>query len=153
MSFNNPRGTRGVSTPGFFKPVAKLLNKFAERQIRKSGKAFGAMPALVLTTVGAKSGLERTSPLAYFPAGEGKWLIVASYAGAASNPAWYHNIAANPDRVRIDIAGRVVDVTVEELHGAERDEAWKQITAASDRFAGYQEKTDRRLPVLRLTER
>lgn len=68
-----------------------------------------------------------------------------------NNPAWYHNIAAHPDRVRIDIGGRTEDVTAEELHGAERESAWKQIAAASDRFAGYQEKTDRELPILRLT--
>lgn len=153
MSFDTPRGTRGVPTPGILKPVMKLFNKYSSRQIRKSGKAFGTMPALVLTTIGAKSGQERTSPVAYFPDGDGKWLIVASYAGAASNPAWYYNIAAHPDRVRIEIDGRTVEVTAEELRGSERDAAWTQVTAASDRFAGYQEKTDRLLPILRLSAR
>lgn len=139
--------------PGFLKPVMKLFNKYAAQQICKSGKAFGSMPALVLTTIGAKSGQERTSPVAYFPDGDGKWLIVASYAGAAKNPAWYHNIAAHPDQVRIEVEGRMVNVTAEELRGPERDAAWKQITAAADRFAEYQEKTDRQLPILRLSAR
>jgi deazaflavin-dependent oxidoreductase (nitroreductase family) len=152
VSFDTPRGTRGTANPGFLKPILNLLNKFNARQIRKSGKAFG-LPSVVLTTVGAKSGQERTNPVAYFPAGDGKWLIVASFNGAASNPAWYYNIAAHPDQVRIEIDGRTVNVTAEELRGPERDAAWKQITAASDRFAGYQEKTDRQLPVLRLTAR
>jgi deazaflavin-dependent oxidoreductase (nitroreductase family) len=153
MSFETPRGTRGVATPGFLKPVAKLFNKVASRQIRKSGKAFGTMPALVLTTVGAKSGAERSNPVAYFPDGQGNWLIVASFAGAARNPAWYHNIAAHPDKVRAVIDGRTLNVSVEELSGPERAAAWKQITAASHRFAGYQEKTDRQLPILRLIPR
>ena len=151
MSFDTPRGTRGVPTPGFLKPIFKLFNKFTTRQIRKTGKAFGTMPALVLRTVGAKSGIDRTTPVGYFPDGDGNWLIVASYAGAANTPAWYHNIAAHPDQVRIEIDGRTVSVTAEELRGAERDAAWKQITETVGRFAQYQEKTDRRLPVLRLT--
>ncbi|MGH3560345.1 MAG: nitroreductase/quinone reductase family protein [Mycobacterium sp.] len=153
VSFDTPRGTRGVATPGFLKPIFKLFNKFVAGRIRKTGEAFGTMPALVLRTVGAKSGLERTTPVGYFPDGQGKWLIVASYAGAATNPAWYHNIAAHPDQVRIDIDGRTVNVAAEELHGSERDAAWKQITAAANRFAQYQEKTDRQLPILRLTAR
>jgi deazaflavin-dependent oxidoreductase (nitroreductase family) len=153
MSFEAPRGTRGAAQPAFLMPVFKALNKFMSGRIRKTGKAFGTMPALVLTTVGAKSGLERSTPVAHFPDGHGNWLIVASFAGSANNPAWYHNIAAHPDQVRIEIDGRTVNVTTEELHGAERDAAWKEITAASDRFAGYQEKTDRQLPILRLTAR
>jgi deazaflavin-dependent oxidoreductase (nitroreductase family) len=52
--------------------------------------------ALILTTVGAKSGTERTNPVGCFPGKDGSWLIVASVGGAARNPAWYHNIAAHP---------------------------------------------------------
>lgn len=153
MSFEAPRGTRGVPQPAFLKPVFKALNKFMSGRIRKTGRAFGTMHALVLTTVGAKSGLERSTPVAYFPDGKDRWLIVASFAGAVNNPAWYHNIAADPDQVRIEIGGRTENVTAEELHGAQRDAAWKQIVAASDRFAGYQQKTDRTLPILRLSAR
>jgi len=137
--------------PTALKPVIKIFNGLIAGRIRKTGKAFGTMPALVLTTVGAKSGIERRAPLAYIPDGQGNWLIVAAYAGAANNPAWYHNIAANPDRVTIEIDGRTLAVTAEELHGAERDRAWQQITDAYDRFAKYQDKTDRQLPVIRLT--
>ncbi|MEV6096886.1 nitroreductase/quinone reductase family protein [Nocardia sp. NPDC051981] len=151
MSFNSSRGTRGVPQPAVVKPFFKWFNKFMASRIRKTGKAFGNMPALVLTTVGAKSGIERTNPVAYFPDGQGNWLIVASFAGAANNPAWYHNIAAHPDQVRINIDGRTETVTAEELHGAERESAWQQITVASQRFAQYQEKTDRQLPIIRLT--
>lgn len=153
MSFEIPRGTRGVRPPAILKPVLKALNTVMSRRIRKTGRAFGAVPALVLTTVGAKSGLERRTPLACFPDGRDQWLIVASYAGAVRNPDWYHNIAAHPDQVRVEIGGRAERVTAEELRGPQREAAWARIIAASDRFAGYQDKTDRVLPIIRLTAR
>ena len=78
---------------------------------------------------------------------------MASAAGAARNPAWYYNLAAHPDQVWIETAGRKVAVIAEQLHGAAREEAWRQITAAAPRFATYQQKTDRELPVIRLVLR
>jgi deazaflavin-dependent oxidoreductase (nitroreductase family) len=78
---------------------------------------------------------------------------VASAAGAARNPDWYHNIAAHPGQVKIELSGRTIPVTAEQLHGAERDEAWRHISAAAPRFAAYQRKTDRELPIIRLTRR
>ncbi len=109
--------------------------------------------ALVLTTIGRKSGVERTTPVGWFPGKDGSWLIVASAAGAPGNPAWYHNLAAHPDKVQIELAGRKIPVIAEQLHGAEREEAWRQIIAAAPRFAQYQQKTDRELPVIRLASR
>ena len=114
-----------------------------------AGKVLG-FNALVLITVGRKTGAERRAPVGWFPGPDGSWLIVASAAGAKGNPAWYYNIAAHPDRVQIEMNGRRMRVTAEQLHGAERAEAWQQITAAASRFAGYQDKTDRELPVIRL---
>jgi deazaflavin-dependent oxidoreductase (nitroreductase family) len=109
--------------------------------------------ALILTTVGARTGAKRTNPVGWFPGPADSWLIVASAAGAARNPAWYHNIAAHPDKVTIEVDGRTVPVTAQQLHGAERDQAWQQITAAAPRFGQYQGKTDRKLPVIRLVSR
>jgi len=151
MSFNTPSGTRGVSYPSVFTSFLKLFNRYSASRIRKTGK-FGELPSLVLTTVGSRSGLERRTPLACFPDDEG-WLIVASYAGAAKNPNWYYNLAAHPEQVSIAFAGRRESVVAEQLQGAERDAAWQRITAASQRFADYQSKTDRQLPVIRLTPR
>jgi len=152
MSFNTPSGSRGVSQPGLAKQFLKLFNKFSAGRIRKTGK-FGELPSLVLTTVGSRSGLERATPLAYFPADGGGWLIVASFAGAAKNPSWYYNLAAHPGQVSIEFSGRTESVTAEQLHGPERESAWRQITAASQRFAEYQNKTDRQLPIIRLRAR
>jgi deazaflavin-dependent oxidoreductase (nitroreductase family) len=155
MSFDTHAGTRGGRQPGRQPsgPMVKLVNKLAAGRIRRKGGQFMGFNALILTTVGRKSGAERTSPVGWFPGKDGSWLIVASAAGAVGNPAWYYNIAAHPDQVQIEIQGRKVAVTAEQLHGEQRAEAWEQIIAAVPRFAGYQQKTDRELPVIRLVPR
>ena len=152
MSFDTAAGTRGARQPAGW--MYRSLNKLMARRIRgkKDGKFMG-FNALVLTTVGRKSGLERTNPVGWFPGKDGSWLIVASAAGAAGNPAWYYNIAAHPDRVQIEVDGRTVAVAAEQLHGEPRAEAWQQIIAAAPRFAQYQQKTDRELPIIRLVSR
>ena len=148
MSFTTRNGTRGARQPGG--RVMLWLNRQMIKRVRRSGRAAG-FNALVLTTVGRRTGVERSTPVGWFPGPGGSLLIVASAAGAAKNPAWYHNLAAHPDRVRIETAGRTTAVTAEELHGPERDEAWRQITTAAPRFGQYQVKTDREIPVIRLT--
>jgi deazaflavin-dependent oxidoreductase (nitroreductase family) len=119
------------------------------KQHRRKGDKFMGMDVLYLTTIGARTGEGRMTPVAYFPDGDA-WLIVASLGGAARNPGWYHNIAAHPDQVWIDIGGDRLHVTPEQLEGQRREEAWRRISASQPRYAGYQEKTDRVLPVLRL---
>jgi deazaflavin-dependent oxidoreductase (nitroreductase family) len=151
MSFDVPVGTRGARQPRAGM-MMRFVNNMAAGRIRRSGKMMG-FSALILTTVGAKSGAERSNPVGYFPGKDGGRLIVASAAGATRNPAWYHNIAAHPDQVRIEVGGRTIPVTAEQLHGPDRDAAWQQIVAAVPRFASYQQKTDRQLPVILLKER
>jgi deazaflavin-dependent oxidoreductase (nitroreductase family) len=119
------------------------------KQHRRKGDKFMGMDVLYLTTIGARTGESRMTPVAYFPDGDA-WLIVASLGGAARNPGWYHNMAAHPDQVWIDIGGDRLHVTPEQLEGQRREEAWRRISASQPRYAGYQEKTDRVLPVLRL---
>ncbi|GAA0238623.1 nitroreductase/quinone reductase family protein [Cryptosporangium japonicum] len=151
MVFDTRNGTRGAR-----QPRGRLLiwaNRMMMRRIRRGKGGMRGGQALVLKTVGAKSGAERESPLAWFPGEGDSWLICASAAGAAKNPAWYYNLAAHPDRVSIDVDGQTVPVTAEQLHGAERDAAWQSITASAPGFADYQVKTDRELPVIRLTRR
>ncbi|MFW0792645.1 nitroreductase/quinone reductase family protein [Gordonia sp. CPCC 205515] len=153
MSFTTANGTRGSRQPGGL--LLRVGNSVVMTLLRKgkSGKIFGESPGLVLTTVGRKSGEERTNPVSWFPGENGSRLIVASANGAAKNPAWYYNIASNPDKVRIEVDGRKVAVRAEQLNGEERAKAWRQIADSSERFAKYQEQTDRELPVIRLTER
>ena len=151
MSFDTTAGTRGGRQPAGF--AFRWGNKLMASRIRRKGGKVMGFNALILTTVGRKTGAERTTPVGWFPGQDGSWLIVASANGAAGNPAWYYNIAAHPDRVQIEVEGRKVAVAAEQLHGAERAEAWQQITTSAPRFAQYQEKTDRELPIIRLVPR
>ncbi|MEU6371538.1 nitroreductase/quinone reductase family protein [Streptomyces sp. NPDC046909] len=150
-SFNTSAGTRGARQPG---RAAKWFNKWMMKRIRRKGGAkLRGLNALVLTTTGRKSGEPRSTPVGWFPGKSGGWLIVASAAGAPKNPAWYLNLAAHPDQVQVELGGRKVYVDAEQLQGAEREEAWRQITTAAPRFAQYQVNTDREIPVIRLTPR
>ena len=122
-------------------------------QHRRSGNTFRGLDILYLETIGAKSGKERQTPVAYFPDDtNNSWLIVASLCGAATNPAWYHNLAADPDQVKVEVNGRQHQVVAEQLDGVRRKKARQQIIASQSRYREYQEKTDRILPVIRLTQ-
>lgn len=149
MTFDTRRGTRGRRQPKG--TLMRWGNKLMARRMRRSGggKMMG-FNALILTTVGRRSGVERTNPVGWFPGPDGSRLIVASANGAVDNPAWYYNLAANPDKVHIEVDGQAIHVTPRQLHGEEREPAWAQIIAAAPRFAGYQQKTDRVLPIIRL---
>lgn len=153
--FDTPAGTCGIRPAG---PFGRWLNKQGDklggtRTGRKVYRKLMGCDALVLTTTGRKSGTERMHRVARFPGKDGSWLIVASAGGTAANPAWYYNMAANPGKVQIEVDGRTVAVTAEQLKGAERADAWQQIIATSPQFARFQQKTDRKLPVIRLTPR
>jgi len=151
MGFDTRIGTRGARQPKG--RLMRWMNRvMASRIRRKGGNAMG-MNVLVLVTLGRKSGVERETPVGWFPGPDDSWVIVASAAGAAGNPAWYYNLAAHPGRVRVEMGGRSTAVTAEQLAGAERAEAWRQINGVAPRFAEYQTKTDRELPIIRLTPR
>ncbi|WP_246607949.1 nitroreductase family deazaflavin-dependent oxidoreductase [Paractinoplanes toevensis] len=143
MTFDSRNGTRGARQPGGL--LLKLANKLTMGKIRRKPGAL-----LILTTVGRKSGEERQSPLRWFPDPAG-WLIVASAGGGSANPAWYYNLKANPDKVRVQIGEETTAVTAEQLHGEDYAAAWQMITSTAGQFAGYQQKTDREIPVIRLT--
>lgn len=150
MGFDTPAGTRGARPRGGQGAVGRWVVQRMMNQHRRNGWKFLGMDVLFLTTVGRKSGAERTTPVAWFPGGDGTWLIVASAAGSAHNPAWYHNIAAHPDRLQIELQGQKIAVTAEQLTGPAREQAWQHIVATQPRYAKYQQKTDRQLPVIHL---
>jgi deazaflavin-dependent oxidoreductase (nitroreductase family) len=114
----------------------------------KVGGQFEGADLLLLTTTGAKSGQPRVSPLAYFRV-DGKLLIIGSFAGADVNPAWVHNLRANPS-AHIEIGNEPSDVTARELPSDERDEVYPKLAAAAPPFAEYQAKTSRVIPVFEL---
>ena len=134
----------------------KALNGNITNEFRanagKVGGRFEGNELLLLTTKGAKSGEPRVAPLVVFRVG-GKLLIVAGYGGADVNPAWVHNLRANP-RAHVEIPTGSFDVVARELGPSEREAVIPRINAAKPAFAyaNYQSKTTRTIPIFELDE-
>ncbi|SDD31955.1 nitroreductase family deazaflavin-dependent oxidoreductase [Nocardioides lianchengensis] len=109
------------------------------------------LPNLVLTVVGRKSGLPRSTPLLCVPY-DGRWLVAGSYFGGPDMPVWVHNLrAAGEATVRV---GRTsYDVTAREVTGDERAELWQVMLRTWPNFATYEKRTDRVIPVFELAPR
>lgn len=105
----------------------------------------GKLDVLLLTTTGRKTAKPRTVPLLYAPAGNG-YAVVGSKGGAAEHPAWVLNLRANP-AVQIDLGGKQLAVKAREAEGEEYDQLWSQMTQGYKGYAGYKEKTSRRIPI------
>jgi deazaflavin-dependent oxidoreductase (nitroreductase family) len=101
----------------------------------------------MLTTTGAKSGRPRTLPVLAIPDGDDT-LLIASNFGRPRNPAWYHNLRANP-RARIVVDGIGRDVVAHELDGADRERGYRRGEEIFPGFINYRRWTDRQIPVFR----
>jgi F420H(2)-dependent quinone reductase len=111
----------------------------------------GFPPVLLLDHVGAKSGIRRTTPLAYVEDG-GDVVLVASKGGHPRNPAWFHNLRANPDTtVQIGRERRAVHARVADPD--ERARLWPKAVAAYAGYRGYQQRTQRQIPLVILEPR
>jgi deazaflavin-dependent oxidoreductase (nitroreductase family) len=108
-------------------------------------------PTLLLTTVGAKSGQRRVSPLLYTRDGD-RILVIGSNFGQAHHPAWTANLRANPD-AEVAMGGRHIPVRARELTGSERSAAVERFVELTPVYAAYQQRTDRELRVFALTAR
>ena len=106
-------------------------------------------PVILLTTVGAKSGKLRKTPLMRV-AHDGEYAVVASLGGAPKNPVWYYNIAAHP---RVDLQDGTVhgDYDAREVFGDEKALWWRRAVEVWPDYADYQRNTDREIPVFVLT--
>jgi deazaflavin-dependent oxidoreductase (nitroreductase family) len=127
---------------------AQIIDEFRSNR-GVVGGMFEGMTLLLLHATGAKSGKSRIYPLAY-NAKDGRYLIFASKGGAPTNPAWYHNLRANPD-ARIEVGTETLEVTARELTGAERDQAFREQAQRAPQFADYERNTERTIPVIALT--
>ena len=112
----------------------------------KVGGAFQGVNLLLLHSTGAKSGQARVHPLAYQDAGNDV-AVFASAAGAPKNPAWYHNVVANPD-VTVEIGGHTLPMRARVAEGGERDRIWQRQKELAPAFADYEAKTSRTIPVI-----
>jgi deazaflavin-dependent oxidoreductase (nitroreductase family) len=115
----------------------------------KVGGQFEGFPLVLMTSTGAKSGAPRLNLIGYFDI-DGKIYIIGSAAGRDNNPAWVHNIRANP-KVSIEIGSDAPKpATVRELPRDERDSIYQIVVERAPGFGEYQERTDRVIPVFEL---
>jgi deazaflavin-dependent oxidoreductase (nitroreductase family) len=117
----------------------------------KLGWKMGTMPVLELTTIGRKSGQPRTVMLTS-PIQQGDDLIiVASKGGEDTHPAWFLNLRDQPE-VKVALAGGPAQpYTAAVLPDDERDQLYREVEQSYKGYAGYQQKTDRKIPLVRLT--
>lgn len=133
--------------------IGKVVTKAHSSVYRATGGKFvGTMgsgrPILLLNTIGRKTGEKRTHPLLYLADGE-DMVIVASAGGAPKHPAWYLNLKANPETT-VEVSDREVRVRAEEANTEEKARLWPKLVEMYSGYAGYQTKTDREIPVVKL---
>ncbi len=140
-----PKGTRGVEMPRFPRPLMTAMRSLMVWLARRDGNQ-----TVILTTIGAKTGRPHTVAVGRFIDEENAILVVASNMGSARHPAWFINMAKNPDQVWAEIGKKKIKVCPQLLKDAERQEAWQRVIAVSPGYATYQRKTDREIPIVRL---
>jgi deazaflavin-dependent oxidoreductase (nitroreductase family) len=122
-----------------------IIDEFRANDGKVSGQ-FEGVPLLLLTTVGARSGLARTNPLAYFADGD-RYVIIASYAGAPINPPWFYNLKANAV-VEVEMGTERFQARAEVMSEPERTDVYQKLASAAPIFAEYQSMTSRTIPVI-----
>jgi deazaflavin-dependent oxidoreductase (nitroreductase family) len=137
-------------------PLLRRLMGFHTQAYRLTGgvighRFLGSPPMLLLDHVGAKSGVARTTPLVYVDDGDDV-VLVASKGGHPKNPAWYHNLRANPDTtVQIGRERRPVRARV--AGPQERKRLWPKAVATYSGYGDYQKRTEREIPLVILEPR
>ena len=129
-------------------PNAKIIEEFRANEGRVGG-TFEGVPLLLLHHTGAKSGERRINPLAYQGDG-GRYVVFASKGGAPTNPAWYHNLRAQPN-VTIEVGTDTIYVVAREATDEERERLYRTQAERVPQFAEYEKQTDRVIPVIVLT--
>src|SRR5215208_1257386 len=110
----------------------------------------GGLPVAWLTTTGAKSGAERTSPVLAIPCGDGRLIVIASNYGQTNNPAWYHNLRKHP-RVRVLFDGGEQHMVARELDGEERAHWYERGIEIYPGWVEYRKRAPRTIPVIELS--
>ncbi|MEO5952246.1 MAG: nitroreductase family deazaflavin-dependent oxidoreductase [Chloroflexia bacterium] len=124
-----------------------IIKEFRKNEGRVGGPFAGGR-LLLLTTTGAKSGKETTSPLMYNTDGD-RLLVFASKAGAPTNPDWYHNVVANPE-VTVEVGTETFQAQAVVVTGEERDRFYEKHSTEFPQFAEYQKGLERKIPVIAL---
>jgi deazaflavin-dependent oxidoreductase (nitroreductase family) len=137
------------------KPLLMLHDNVYKRSGGRIGHTIPGGPSqLILHTVGAKTGQQRANSLSYARDGD-DYLVVASKGGDPKAPGWYHNLKANPN-VEINVGPRRFAVTATPVTPDDADyprlwEVVNNMRGNENRYKGYQERTTRPIPIIRLT--
>jgi len=129
--------------------TARIIEEFRATGGHPGGEWAGTTMILV-HHIGARTGIERVTPLACNPQPDGRLAIVASNGGSPAHPGWYHNLKAHP-RITVEVGAQAFPVLAEELTAAARAELWPKLVAESPTLAEYQAGTTRQIPVFTLT--
>jgi deazaflavin-dependent oxidoreductase (nitroreductase family) len=125
---------------------AAIIEEFRASNGRLGGSWAGYV-VILIHQVGARSAVERTTPLSCFPLDENRWAIVASNGGSERHPHWYHNLKANPV-ITVELGAETFTVLAEELHGTARAAMWPTVVAQVPRLGDLQQGTARQMPIL-----
>jgi deazaflavin-dependent oxidoreductase (nitroreductase family) len=126
------------------------INRSIVEEFRRTGNVerFPGAPIVVLTVTGARSGREQVVPLGFTRDGDDV-IVIASKGGRPENPAWYHNLKANP-QVKVELPGDSFQAEAIVTEGDERQRLYDAQAAQIPVFAEYQTRTTRQIPVIRL---
>lgn len=124
----------------------RLFTQGHARWYQAMGGRLAGKNVLLLTTTGRKTGKTRVSPLRRIEDGD-NYLIAGSVGGAPRHPGWYYNLTANPS-VTVQVGTHVERRTARITEGDERHRLWEKFVAADRRFADYQQRTERVIPVV-----
>jgi deazaflavin-dependent oxidoreductase (nitroreductase family) len=134
----------------------KIIEEFRANQGRVGGMWTGTT-VILIHHIGAKSGLERVTPLACSPRAGGRFAIWAANGGSPAHPAWFYNLKAHP-RITVEVGAQTFTVVAEELDGTARAELWPKLVAewpkpvaGSPDLGAAQARTTRQFPVFMLT--
>jgi deazaflavin-dependent oxidoreductase (nitroreductase family) len=132
--------------PRFLRQIT-AIDKFIQRVTKGQWSLLriAGLPSMMLTVIGRKSGVARSTPILCVPYREGH-LIAGSNFGGKKAPIWVLNVRA-ADRVTVMVDGRTHDAVPRELSGDERAEAWEHMLETWPNYAKYAERTDRVIPV------
>jgi deazaflavin-dependent oxidoreductase (nitroreductase family) len=112
-------------------------------------QVLAGLPTIELTTIGAKSGKERTVPVLGLPDNE-KWVVFATNWGGQRHPAWYHNLQKNPE-VEVSYRGEISTYMARDADPEERPRYWERAKDMYVGFEAYQRRTDREIPIVVLS--
>jgi deazaflavin-dependent oxidoreductase (nitroreductase family) len=128
---------------------AKIIEEFRANEGRVGGPLAGT-PMILIHHIGAKSGIERVTPLACNPQPDGRLVIVAANGGSPAHPGWYYNLKAHP-AITVETGTRTFTAMAQELDNTARAELWPELVAESPDIGRHQAKTNRQIPVFVLT--